>query len=256
MYSQQQEHPSYNMQQQMPVDAYPPSYNSNMAFGDFSGFQGDHGSNSHNYISTATIIEPKYKRNLLPYIAYICFLVLVCCAMVFAIFFLIFNVGRGQWDAVYFFSLTILKALTSIFSTSYLLHRKDLFDTQNVRDQTIRLWPFLLSSGSTIGIIVVLWWLDEWMIGMVFVPFLLNEMLFLVEARRPGPYAGFLSSIYRPWVRVREDNSQFGYFPQQQQQQQGQFASYPYIHGPQQQQYYHDQPFYPQASSSMNPLYR
>ena len=255
MYSQQQEHPSYNMRQQMPAAAYPLSYNSNMAFGDFSGgLQGDHGFNSHNYISTTTITEPKYKRNLVPYIAYICFLILVGCTLVFAIILFWISVLEGIWGILGFLSALMLKALTSAISTGYLLYRKDLFDTQNMKDRMIRLWPFWLSLGSDLVLQVVLCWLRRLSLEVIFAPFFLNEILFMVEAGRHGPYAGFLSSIYRPWVRVREDNSQFGYFPQQQQQ--GQFASYPYTHGPQQQQYYHDQPFYPQASSSMNPLHR
>ena len=241
MYSQQQErqeHSSHNT-------------HNTVAMGDFSGgLQSEHGYDSHNYKNT-TIIEPKYKRNLVPYIAYICFLILVGCVFVLLSIMLCASALDREWKIVGFLSAVTLKALTSAISTGYLLYRKDLFDTQNMKDRMIRLWPFWLSLGSAIVMQVVVFLLRAFKLEVIFAPFFLNEILFMVEAGRHGPYAGFLSSIYRPWVRVREDNSQFGYFPQQQQQ--GQFASYPYTHGPQQQQYYHDQPFYPQASS-MTPL--
>lgn len=148
---------------------------------------------------------PKYKRNALPQCVYIVFIIVAFASQVLSVMtlredFLRLRDGLDVREGTFLGVCDFLRFLFAIFATCYLLFRKNLFDTSSTRERVLRLWPFWLSY--TLSIVVLLSALisKNTPFLVLYLILTLNETLFMVEAMRPGAYAGFLSNIYRPWV--------------------------------------------------------
>ena len=164
--------------------------------------------------------KPYYKCNKLLYIVYILYLIPMCCLELIFLCLLTFrsiipaDLQPQEESLILTLAVRVFqmwqkaslpfatKYLFSIIVTCYLLNRKDLFDTKNKQERLIRLWPVWLWVLSCVWV-AVKWYKFGVGFTYIFMPLAIYDVLFVVEALRDGPYEGFLSGLYRPWVRVK-----------------------------------------------------